>query len=73
MLQSDWLFINRYRVAVSNTTRPGFFAKKQCLFLVFRNNFEEITNTSLFLLKQLDYSLSISMKRYYHLIEISSS
>ena len=33
-----------------------FPPKKQCLFLVFRNNFGEITNTSLFLLKQLDYS-----------------
>ena len=30
-----------------------FCAKKQCLFLVFRNNYEEITNTSLFLLNQL--------------------
>ena len=27
------------------------------------NNIEEITNTSLLLLKQLDYSLSISLKR----------
>ena len=29
-----------------------------------RNNFKEITNTRLFLLKKLDYSLSISIKRY---------
>ena len=35
-----------------------------CLFLVFRNNFEKMANTSWFLLKQLDYSLSISMKRW---------
>ena len=35
---------------------------EKILFLVFRNNFEEKTNTSLFLLKQLDYPLSISMK-----------
>ena len=72
-----YLFVNRYRVAASNATeffgkeprKAEFFGKQQCLFLVFRNNFEEITNTSLFLLKhlfllkQLDYSLSISMKR----------
>ena len=45
--------------------KAEFFARKnkQCLFLVFRNNFKEITNTSLFLQKQLDYSLSISVKR----------
>ena len=30
----------------------------------FLKNFEKITNTSLFSLKQLNYSLSISMKRY---------
>ena len=58
-----YLFINRYRVAASNATRSIFFAKKQC----FQNNFEEITNTSLFLLKQLDYSLSISMKHFVNL------
>ena len=39
-----YLFVNRYRVAVSNATRSSFSKKnKQCLFLVFRNNFEEIT------------------------------
>ena len=58
-----YLFVNRYRVAASNGTRPSFFGggqgrvfsggEKQCLFLVFRNNYEEITNTSLFLLNQL--------------------
>ena len=55
-----YLFVNRYRVARQAT----FFVKKQCLFLDFRNHFKERTNTSLFLLKQLDYSLEISMKRY---------
>ena len=58
---THYLFVNRYRVVASNATRPSF-SQKKCLFLVFWNNFEEITNTSLFLLKQLDYSLSISMK-----------
>ena len=42
MLQSDWLryslFVNRYRVAASNATRPSFSKIIQCLFLVFRNN-----------------------------------
>ena len=57
-----YLFVNRYREATSNATRPSF-SQKNRLFLVFRNNFEGITNTSLFLLKQFDYSLSISMKR----------
>ena len=49
----------------------NFHKQKQCLalLLAFRNNFEEITNTSSFLRKQLDFSLSISI----HLIEISSS
>ena len=70
MLQSDWLRYSlsirqcRYRVATSNATNRVFRKKKKCLFLAFRNNFEEITNTRLFLLKQLDYSLSISMKRW---------
>ena len=59
MLQSDWL---RYSLSIRqqisssgdfNATWPSFI--KQCLFLVFSNNFEEITNTSLFLLKQIDY------------------
>ena len=52
----------RYRVAASNATRQSFSQKNnKCLFLLFRNNFEEITpNTTLFLLKRLDYSLSIS-------------
>ena len=57
-----YLFVNGYRVAASNATRSSFSLKKQCLFFVFRNNIKEITNTSLFLPKQLDYSLSISMK-----------
>ena len=64
MLQSDWL---QYLHAIS-TMQPKFFPKKesmpvikQCnLLLVFRNNFEEITNTSLFLLKQLDYILALN-------------
>ena len=65
MLKTDWL---RYSLSIrqkisSNATRPSFSQKKQWLFLAFRNNFEEITNTSLFVLKQLDYSLEISMKR----------
>ena len=56
--------INRYRVAASNATRKNFSQKINALFLVFGNNFEEIImNTSLFLLKQLHYLLSISMKR----------
>ena len=50
------LFVDRYPVAASNATKPSF-SQKDCLFLVFRNNFEEITNTNLFLLKQLHYSL----------------
>ena len=58
-----YLFVNRYRVAASNATRPSFSQNKQCLFLVFLNNFDEITNTSLFLLEQVDYSHSISMQR----------
>ena len=29
------LFVNRYRVAASNATRP-LFPKKRCLFLVFK-------------------------------------
>ena len=37
------------------------FSKKRCLFLVFWNKFIEITITNLFLLKQFDCSLSISM------------
>ena len=52
-----YLFVNRYRVTASNATRPNFSQKSNTyIFLVFWNNFEEITNTSLFLLKQLDYS-----------------
>ena len=51
MLQSDCLsatrnlFVNRYRVLSSN--KDKFFTKK-FLFLVFQNNFHEITNTNLF-------------------------
>ena len=37
------------------------FHVKNNVFLVFRNNFEEIAKKSLFLIKQLDYSLSISL------------
>ena len=50
-----YLFVNRYRVAANNATTPSYFGGGgiQCLFLVFRNNFEETTNTSLFLLNQL--------------------
>ena len=48
-----YLFVNRYRIAASNSTRPSFSQKKQCLFLVFWNNFEEITNTSLFFTKTI--------------------
>ena len=40
-----------------------YSGEKQCLFLVYLNNFEEIMNTGSFLLNQLDYLLSISMKR----------
>ena len=53
-----YLFVNRYRVAAM----PSFSQKKYDAFSsFFRNNFE--TNASLFLLKQSDYSLSISMER----------
>ena len=31
----------------SNATRLSFLGGKRCLFLVFPNNFEEVTNTSL--------------------------
>ena len=57
-----YVFVNRYRVAATYC-KAEFFVKQQWLFLVFQNNFEEITYVSLFLLKQLDYSLSISIKR----------
>ena len=58
-----YLFVNGYRVAASNATRPSFSPKNAFFFLFFfLNNLEEI-NTTLFLLKQLDYLLSISMKR----------
>ena len=69
MLQSDWLRYSlsirqyRYRVLRRVMQQGRVFRKKLCLFLVFRNNFEEITKTNLFVLKQLDYLLSISMKR----------
>ena len=43
-----YLFVNRYWVAASNATKPCF-SQNKCLFLVFWNNFEEITNTLLFL------------------------
>ena len=46
-----YLFVNRYRVAASNATRPSFSQRKNCLFLVFRNNCEKITNISLFFIK----------------------
>ena len=62
MLQSDWL---RHLLSICQkisssseymTLRQRFSKKKLFLyFLVFRNNFDEITNTSLFLLKKLDY------------------
>ena len=46
-----YLFVNRYRVVASiKHDKAKFFTKKQCLFLDFQNNFEEIMNTSLFLL-----------------------
>ena len=35
--------IRRYRVAASNATKSSVSQKKQCLFLILRNNFEEIT------------------------------
>ena len=68
MLQSDWLryllSIRQLNIEWQRVTRQGqVFRKKQCLFVVFRSNFEELTNTNLFLLKQLDYSLSVSIKR----------
>ena len=44
------------------TRRQGrVFSKKIMLIPLFLNNFEEVTNTSLFLLKQLDYSLEIEL------------
>ena len=62
-----YVFVNRYRVAATYC-KAEFFVKQQWLFLVFQNNFEEITYVSLFLLKQLDYSLSISIKRQLTLV-----
>ena len=58
------LLYNRRYILSINATRSSFSQTKQCLFLVFWNNFEEITITSLYLLKQLDYSLSSSMRWY---------
>ena len=50
-LLAIYLFVNRYRVVASKATRPSFFKRNDAYF---RYNFEEITITSLFLLKQLD-------------------
>ena len=52
----------------SNATRPSLSQKKQCFFLVFRNNFEEITNTSLFLLIKTIRLFALNF--YDNLIEI---
>ena len=52
------IIVNRYQVAASNAIRPSFSQKTMLI-----PRFEEITNTSLFLLKQLDYLLSISLER----------
>ena len=55
MLLSDWL---RYSLSIlQQISSSGEYHDKANF--VFRNKFREITNTSLFLLKQLDYSLEI--------------
>ena len=50
-----WLIYSSMQSSPSSTSKKKFIPS-------FLNNFEEITNTSLFLLKQLGYSFSISMK-----------
>ena len=66
-----YIFVDRYPGAARNATTSSFFASKRCLFLIFWNNFEEIKNTSLFLLKQLDYSLNFYEAKYFFILYIS--
>ena len=65
-IKNRYLFIKIYRVAAIVTRDGQLFNEKYNVYilLAFRNNFEEIRNTeSWILLKQLDYTFSISLKR----------
>ena len=58
-----YLFVNRYRVAASNATRPSFSQKIQCLFLVFPLSPRNII---------VKYNIK-EMKRLYSLVKIKKS